>query len=170
MFGAVCAVLVRNMRCRLALSDKPQLLYAGWAMGSGLLLLGQLEANHWLNSLFFPLVAWCSSCALLLAVLHPHTGFSRLLTLGWLRWLGSIAYGTYLIHNIVRDAIWRLYAQFWTQPTAVTEWGVSVCGIATSLLLAWLSWTLLEKRILTFAHSTGKNEERRMVASAAAEG
>ncbi|WP_042337288.1 acyltransferase family protein [Paraburkholderia ferrariae] len=88
--------------------------------------------------------------ALLWIVRHPESGLVALLEVRPLVWLGTISYGFYLFHNLVPAKLGvdpTLYAYFGLPPFADAVLPL-VLQFALALLLAHLSWQLLEKRVL----------------------
>jgi len=70
----------------------------------------------------------------------------RICRMRWLIWVGTISYGLYLLH-VPGELIGRRLAALVVkiEPAGSAEFFVS---LATTLALAWLSWTLFESRIL----------------------
>lgn len=89
---------------------------------------------------------------LLYALLKPSSRAWGVLRLGWLRWLGGIAYGTYLLHQLILGLffgfIWRHEPRIGSWATLVTAIG----ALVTTLLLARTSWNYLERPLVEMGH------------------
>jgi peptidoglycan/LPS O-acetylase OafA/YrhL len=83
-------------------------------------------------------------------VRRPDSAPVAVLELKPLAWLGTVSYGFYLFHNLVPSKLGEapaLYARLGLPPL-VDDVLPLVAQFALSLLLAHLSWQLLEKRVL----------------------
>jgi peptidoglycan/LPS O-acetylase OafA/YrhL len=143
--GATIAVLLRDARWRLYLEKR-----RGWfAMAIPVLALGALAEAKWQGVLGPLLYTWFSllyGVILLVAVLgHPLT---TLLRARFLRFLGDISYGLYLLHLPVMGLI---TAVLWSSDLNYLEPRPIICtvlGVAASVLLALASFRLMEQPIL----------------------
>lgn len=156
LLGVLGAIVLRNRQWRARLErNRTGLigLLALFACGfifltlrsSSPYSLGMLSVGFTWLALFYLLMLVC-------ALILRESWFGRLLRYDWLRWLGSIAYGTYLIHEFVRGAF---FALIWSRPPvnlSLQEFGVSVLALATTLILCRLSWVLLEKPLVKLGH------------------
>ncbi len=90
------------------------------------------------------LVMWTAGSGAVVAL--ATTRAVPLLRIGWLRALGKYSYGLYVLHYMVYSAIAPSAPRFRPLPFALCS---ILGGIPLSLLAAWLSWNLLEKRFLS---------------------
>jgi len=91
-------------------------------------------------------------CIIFCALLYPESWFGGCMRWGWLRWLGSIAYGVYLFHDFVRYTL--LSIAFSGDPG---HWSplqslISLPSLIVTLLICWLSWTYFEKPLVQVGH------------------
>jgi peptidoglycan/LPS O-acetylase OafA/YrhL len=84
--------------------------------------------------------AYCS--LLLLAITNPGGATARVFRMRWLRWLGTIAYGTYLFHRIVLEIALEFLPSL----------AASAAALVACLLLAQLSWKYFEAPLVRFGH------------------
>jgi peptidoglycan/LPS O-acetylase OafA/YrhL len=90
---------------------------------------------------------------LLCAVLYSDSWVAQMCRWRWLGWLGSIAYGTYLLHEFVRSLLFGL---IWSRlPTGMSaaEFGVSVAALICTLALCWASWVFFERPLIERGHA-----------------
>lgn len=83
-------------------------------------------------------------------VLHPESITTRLLELGWLRWIGRISYSLYLWHILFSALPWQDYAAF--MHTSMPAWTRFPWNILGSFGCAALSFYLLEKPLMRLGH------------------
>jgi peptidoglycan/LPS O-acetylase OafA/YrhL len=101
LLGVIGAILVRNEKSLQKLREHKASLWCALVVllvGTGIMTLHP----HWtygiqMASFGFSWLAVLYLCLLLLAVTQPQTWLGACLRFGPLRWLGTIAYGTYLI-------------------------------------------------------------------------
>jgi peptidoglycan/LPS O-acetylase OafA/YrhL len=78
---------------------------------------------------------------------------SRCLRWRWLMWLGSIAYGMYLLHGfilaIISGLIWGKIPQ---GGPSLGEWGATILSLAITLGLCQVSWVYFEHPLIRLGH------------------
>jgi len=112
-----------------------------WAL-RGLLMVSLMFS--WFAVLYFLM--------LLYALSFRSSSWSRFLCWSWLRRLGIIAYGVYLIHEGVLDFVLRVVSRT-SRPLQVPSYGlVAFLCVAITISLAQISWTYFEKRFVNFSH------------------
>jgi peptidoglycan/LPS O-acetylase OafA/YrhL len=89
---------------------------------------------------------------LLLALTRPEGRLGSLLAHRWLRWLGDIAYGTYMLHVGVLGVCFGLVLRRAPQMTNLTDLAVTVLAGFATLALARVSWLYFEKPLVARGH------------------
>ena len=157
LLGVLAAVAVRHFYPFLN-KHRSLLPLAVAVLAAGFLFLTVKAADPYrfgMLSFGFTWLALFYSTILLCALLFPGSFLARILRWRWLGWLGSIAYGTYLLHEFVRSFY---FASLWghlpegLSPTAI---GVSLAALATTLAVCQLSWLAFEKPLILVAHKVG---------------
>jgi peptidoglycan/LPS O-acetylase OafA/YrhL len=90
--------------------------------------------------------------ALLLLTITSSGALKRVFSWDLLRWLGTIAYGLYLIHVPALDFSFHFFEH--REPTLTRSFDLVPISIALglSLTLSHLSWSLFESRLVRFGH------------------
>jgi peptidoglycan/LPS O-acetylase OafA/YrhL len=152
--GVTCALLMRNQNWQSRIRKYPVVL-VGTVMVTGcmfLLMDHQLwTKNLFLHTLGFTLMDLFYASLMMLVLIRPQGATARAFSYGPLMRLGTISYCVYLIHGpvlllmdtLVRRALGLSEIQVWA--------AVILGGIAT-VLLAWVSWTMFESRLIALGH------------------
>jgi peptidoglycan/LPS O-acetylase OafA/YrhL len=90
---------------------------------------------------------------LLCAVLYRDSWLAQMCRWRWLGWLGSIAYGTYLLHEFVRSLFFGLIWSHLPTRMSAAEFGVSVAALTCTLALCWASWVFFERPLIERGHA-----------------
>jgi peptidoglycan/LPS O-acetylase OafA/YrhL len=156
LLGVLAAILLRDSRWR----DRIQRAKTFWSVAFSVVVLGlgyltwkspylasRLEATagySWLALFYVSL--------LLYSLTQPHSIVSRALRMKWLRWLGSIAYGTYLLHDLV---LGLFFAYGWNTAPVINS-GLTLltvlAAIPFTLVIAWVSWRYFEQPLVRRGH------------------
>ena len=154
LLGVLCAWLLRRDGVRQTVAAARGALYG--VLGGVAALLAVLcwqpfrfERSPWLASG----LAVLYTAFLLLAVTERRGPVSWLVRLPWLRGLGILAYGLYLVHQAVNGLAHGLILgrppAFGTAP----EIAVTLCAAAAAVVLALTSWRTFEKPLVAWGHS-----------------
>jgi peptidoglycan/LPS O-acetylase OafA/YrhL len=156
LLGVLAAILLRDDSWRARIQRNN----AFFAISITVLLLGTafltLRAPSWssplMTSVGYTWLALFYVVLLLYAVTRPTSFLSRALRLHGLAWLGSIAYGAYLLHQgvlfLLFGFLWRQYPQIAGGYTALTAFA----ALGATLLAARLSWRFFENPLIRFGH------------------
>jgi peptidoglycan/LPS O-acetylase OafA/YrhL len=89
------------------------------------------------------------AAALIVLAIQPHSWTSRVFSPAPLRWLGRISYGAYVLHDLPRNIYERICLPY----TGDNPYPVAVLGLASTLLLAWLSFRFFESPFIRLKES-----------------
>ena len=89
---------------------------------------------------------------LLLLTITSSGWLKRIFSWRALRWLGTIAYGLYLIHVPALDLAFRLFEHRGPRLVQSVDLVPLTIALGGSLLLAHLSWTFFESRLVRYGH------------------
>jgi len=100
----------------------------------------------------FTLIAAMYACFLLYGINFPQTVIGKFLKLRWLRSLGLIAYGLYLLHFPVLAIFFGL--KWGREPfiSSVSSGVFSTLALAVTILICALSWVYFEKPLVKLGH------------------
>lgn len=156
LIGVLAAFAMRDCRLRSKLESSRRLIQVALAiLALGLAYLAIRDGSPYGRTMLMVGFSWLAAfyvCVLLYGLLFRDSWISSCFRWGWLRWLGSIAYGVYLFHEFVRASLFGL---IWSKAPVITsapELLVSILALAFTLLGCWLSWTYFEKPLVTVGH------------------
>lgn len=151
LIGVACALLVRNHRFCHFCGQLPILLhFVAGLFGLSLLCFG---VGHWtdpgLRIQTIGLTLWPLFFAsiVLIGVLHPGSPLCKLFRFKPLVALGSIAFGLYLIHQLVLSVALALF-ELNSAPSLRLAWLSVACSLVISIGIASMSWIFVEKRFV----------------------
>jgi peptidoglycan/LPS O-acetylase OafA/YrhL len=156
LLGVIGALAVREPRWRgwlVAHRRSFWIAFVTLLSGLGLLTLkASMPGKFLMLSVGFTWQAFFYLLVILYAVLFRNSVLSRCLRWRWLGWLGTIAYGVYLLHEFVYGAFFGL---IWSRPPVLqtpANAGVAVLAIASTLVICRLSWNYFEKPLVRLGH------------------
>lgn len=156
LLGVLGAVAMRSPRWREALARQRagfRMLLAILAAGFAYLTWKAADAyGIVMLRIGFTWLAAFYLCILLYGLTFRQSWIGRCLRWKWLAWLGSIAYGSYLLHEFVRALFFELFFHHAPQITSVAELIVSLLALAATLMLCQLSWRYFEKPLIKQGH------------------
>jgi peptidoglycan/LPS O-acetylase OafA/YrhL len=163
-WGVLCALLARNRRAWEFLNGRRRLLYYALAVLGALLLVltiyletiaegtySPLTTSY--HGLEYSLVALFCATLLLIAVTGEDAFVKTLLCNRLMIGLGTIAYGTYLIHFILIVVIHILIEILHIERSATVLRGTPLLAIAIAIVLASISWRFFESPLVRRGHS-----------------
>jgi peptidoglycan/LPS O-acetylase OafA/YrhL len=152
MLGVLGAVAVRRPGARAALLRWKVALQGGLLVGA--LGMAVFTVKNWtigtvpMTTLGYTWLAIFYLLILLWAVLHPEGWLGRILRLRWLMGLGSVAYGTYLLHQCLNGLCHGLLRRQSPQVAHPADAATTLLALLLTLTLAHLSWTYFEKPLV----------------------
>lgn len=154
LLGVLCAWLLRRDGVRQAVVAVRGALYG--ILGGLAAVLAVLcwqpfrfERSPWLASG----LAVLYTAFLLLAVSERRGPVSWLVRLPWLRGLGILAYGLYLVHQAVNSLAHGLILGQPPSFGSAPEVAVTLGAAAVTIVVAQLSWRTFEKPLVAWGHS-----------------
>ena len=178
LLGALGAIALRNPGWRAGL-EKNRLALLGTlgVLAGGFVVLsvryGDAESFGML-SVGFTWLALFYLCILLYALLNRESWLSGLLRWRWLGWLGTIAYGVYLLHEPVRYVLFGLILSGpHPEASVLRQFLVTVLALLVTLVVCRASWEYFEKPLVQLGHRVryerGKEPRAKPVVGAAPE-
>ncbi len=160
LLGVMAAWALRQTRWRPWLQS-PAGIRASWIVLSVslcvLAVLGiksQKTASFGMTAGGYTMLGIASVCVLLLAhTLEESHWLRRILRTRWLIFMGAVSYTVYLWHPHFISAAWHLVG---ASVHEVYDWatvGAAVGSLAACLVLAWVSYHLLERPLMRLGHS-----------------
>jgi peptidoglycan/LPS O-acetylase OafA/YrhL len=158
LFGVLGAMTMRNDKWSLILRENGRWL--GWFLtafmiGAAYLTVnnGGLYSHAMISSVGYTWMAAFYLCLILFSVTQTQSRLAQVLRWGWLRWLGTIAYGVYLFHIQV---LIGLYAILYSAPPerleTAGEWGAVISSLAITIGVCSASWIFFESRLVRLGH------------------
>jgi len=149
--GVLAAYAVRSARFRKLLYSRKRWLYSATSfLFLGVVYLACKRYSPFESPMNTLGLSWLGLfyTGILLIALLPGSGWAQsLLSKRWLMFLGTIAYGSYLIHMPLiygfRDIL--LFFKF---SQTVTSFAGGLLGVAATLVLATISWKFFEQPLL----------------------
>jgi peptidoglycan/LPS O-acetylase OafA/YrhL len=89
---------------------------------------------------------------LLLCIWYPAGRVSKTVSMGTFRWLGTISYGTYLLHAPVRSLVLAVFHELTSRGIPFPGFLVTPVSLLLTLALAQISWTYFERRFVEWSH------------------
>jgi peptidoglycan/LPS O-acetylase OafA/YrhL len=157
LLGVLGAIALRNPRWRAKVEKNRRSMLGALVVLAGgfgvLTVAAPVPGSFGMLSFGLTWLAVFYLCILLYALLNRESWMSRLLRWRWLAWLGSIAYGVYLLHEPVR---YVLYGLIWSGPHPVVsplkEIAVATLALAITLAICRASWIFFEKPLIKLGH------------------
>lgn len=157
LLGVVAAKLVRHKTAWESLKSHRRLLVSAWiillAGLSAFVVLKQTDhLGSFMTTIGYSWLALFYLGLLLLALIYTSGWLGKILRNSWLKALGTISYGVYLIHKPVLGLVFACFG--FETPMAQTSAGklLVVSALAITLAVAYGSWAVFEKPLLKIGH------------------
>jgi peptidoglycan/LPS O-acetylase OafA/YrhL len=156
LLGVLAALAVRSERAIGFFASRKYLL-PELALG-GVAVVAAMMLNDWgvttpaMSTFGYSCTALMYAAVLLMAVTAPKSWLGRLFRLGWLRWLGGIAYCLYLVHIDALLIVYRLFGYTRLQLDRWRDLLPLTTALACSLLISHASWKYFESRMVRIGH------------------
>jgi peptidoglycan/LPS O-acetylase OafA/YrhL len=159
LLGVLGAIAIRNRRALAWLRlHRGLLLFALVGLAIGLVLITKFYPDPYgffMLSGGFTYLALFYLTLILCAVLFPGSVLGALLRWRWLTWLGSIAYGTYLYHELIRSLFFGFIWSHLPLGMSAKEFCVSLLALLVTLAFSRASWLYFEKPLVVIGHRNG---------------
>lgn len=156
LLGVVGAILLRDSVWKERLVRNRRVLFFGTAaLALGVAILALWFSDPFGRAMVIGGYTWLALfylCIILCALLYRETWFGRCLRWGWLRWLGSIAYGVYLFHDFIRNAFLGFLFSGSPGHWSPLQFLVSLAALIATLLICMISWVYFEKPLIQIGH------------------
>lgn len=160
LLGVLGAVLLREEGWKEKLRQSRTVLYIAIAVflaGAGMLTILDDGLTSKVDRLSIISVgySWMACLYLLFilfAVTQPTSMIARCMRWSPLRWLGTMAYGLYLIHGYAWGLLSGLIFGVEPEITTAAEFAVALAALILALIIARLSWLHFEKPLVQLGH------------------
>lgn len=152
--GVIAAFIVRSEDAKAWVRENSKSLY--WCLAA--LLALQLTMLKWVafgyrGTVGYSILGLSYFLLVVLLLVAPVGLMTSLFRTSWLRWLGTVSYCVYLIHQAVRVGLSLLFG-LGPDPsiTGINAVLVTIGALAATLAIAQASWIFLEKGLIKRAH------------------
>lgn len=156
LLGVFGAIVVRKQTWKACLERRRRLMLGVLGvLACGLVVITKYFADphgFGMRSFGFTYLALFYLMVIWYAVLFTDSRLSGILRWRWLGWLGSIAFGVYLFHELVRSLFFGLIWSHLPNRMYFGEFGVSVAALGVTLVLCRVSWSFFEKPLIDIGH------------------
>lgn len=163
LLGVLAAVLLRDDRWkeRLQCGNLLTILILALALGMAVLtVVAPTPDNPIMQSFGYTWTALFYMSILLYAVSRPASALSRALRIRWLGWLGGLAYGVYLLHQMVQGMVFGIV--WGREPFIDGAYSLltTLAAVVVTLVIAHLSWRYFELPLVTNARAVYQYERQ----------
>lgn len=156
LLGVLCAHAVRTESWRQFIVARLPALRLGWvtlAMGMLAMVAARLDRSDVsMQVAGYTWIAAFFAGSLLLATLNPPGALCRLLRAPLLKPVATVSYAMYLLHPPVTAVVQRLCLGHASLDTGWKEMAVSSLAMAATGAVAWISWQLMESKLIQVGH------------------
>jgi Predicted acyltransferases len=150
LLGVLCAWIARLPRARERILAAAPLLRIALLSGIGFSCVTAYVRVETATTRVLPdsLLAVAYASLILLAVYVPASPVGRMARTRWLRKLGIIAYGTYLMHQAISGFVFGFARGHWPYFATSSDLLLTLTALTATLTIASLSWRWFEKPIV----------------------
>jgi peptidoglycan/LPS O-acetylase OafA/YrhL len=156
LLGVLGAILLRDPAWTKRIEkNRTALSFALLVLALGFIVLTKFLPNPYMFGMLSFGLSWLALfylCILVHALSFRETWLSRCLRWRWLGWLGSIAYGTYLLHEFVRSFFFGFLWSHLPIGMSAETFLVSVLALVVTLGICRASWQYFEKPLIQIGH------------------
>lgn len=158
LLGVTAAMLVRRPSMWESLKKQRRRLVAAWVvLLAGLPLFILLKVADplktlWMSTVGLSWLAFFYLGLLLLALIYSGGWLGGALRNSWLKALGTISYGVYMLHWPVLGLTFMIFRHKKPWAETSSERGLILLALAFTIAIASFSWTIFEKPILKIGH------------------
>lgn len=152
--GVVAATIVRSEVAKQWIRENAKPLYV-CLLGLFAVLPTMLKwtTYRYVGSVGYSILGVMYFLLILLLLIAPFRFMRSAFNARWLRWLGTVSYSVYLIHQPVRLGLFLTF-QLGKNPsiTGPTTLLATIAALGVTFAVAQTSWVLLEKRLIRRSH------------------
>lgn len=149
LLGTLCAYVIRQPHFKRRIAQHTRWLYGILSiLLVSTVLLRVAPSRGDVVVWGYSLLAALYTCVLLIAVIEQRGLVTGIVRHRALRRLGVIAYGTYLFHQAINGALHGLILHHEPQLINASDWAVTLGAFAATIIIAQVSWTYFEKRLV----------------------
>ena len=150
--GVLVAIIYRSEAAVSYIRRHSAMLYSlGLALLAVVASFMKWENWRFIGTIGYTAVDMLYAVVLISVLVLPNPRVQTLLNWRWLRWLGTISYCVYLVHEPVRAALFDRWSPGGLVHDPFT-FGLTCLGLMITLSIAQVSWILIEKPLLRRAH------------------
>ena len=157
LLGVLGAVIMRDSRWRTRLERNRGVMQLALLLFScgfiGLTLRSPGPYSHGMLTFGFTWLAMFYLTILLYGLTFRDSWISKCLRWKTLGWLGSIAYGTYLLHQLIQGVFFSLFRGSPPLVLSFQDFVLSAVALALTLGVCYMSWTYFEKPLVQLGHA-----------------
>jgi peptidoglycan/LPS O-acetylase OafA/YrhL len=147
LLGVVCAWLIRRYGVRLAAAAS--FLRIAFFSCLGFVALAQyVTVTPAISMLIHSFLAVGFAALILLVLVTPASPIARLTRVRWLRWLGVVSYGVYVIHELILGIVYGVARRDWPHFLSLRDLVLPAIALVVTLLVAAASYRWFERPIL----------------------
>jgi peptidoglycan/LPS O-acetylase OafA/YrhL len=147
--GVGCAYVMRQPNLKQQIARHTAWLYVALTLLiAGSIFIRNAQTKFEVSSWGYSWLALLYTCLLLIAVTERRGLVTGIVRNRALRRLGVIAYGTYLFHQVINGVLHGLILHHEPQLINASDWAVTLGAFAATIIIAQISWTYFEKRLV----------------------